>query len=168
MKGYVYVLSNEAMPGLYKIGRSKYGGHTRASAMYKGDTGVPLPFQLVFECLFDDCVEAEALIHEELDSERVNPNREFFMLAEEEAIAAVLRVRSCYINYMVVEAEFAIDPSVFYCVAKDLDLNHVFEAAALFDEVNSSELVPALNRRISKQEKYKADLEVELCTSTTK
>ncbi len=76
-EGYVYVLSNPAMPGLMKIGRSGNGGKSRASSIYQ--TGVPSPFKLEFEMYVSNCVETEALIHERLDSKRYNKKREFFL-----------------------------------------------------------------------------------------
>jgi hypothetical protein len=101
MKGYVYVLSNPSMPGLVKIGRSKVGGNSRGKQMYKGDTGVPTPFELEFECLFDDCIEAEAMLHDELSHLRVNPQREFFKMDEYEAVIAVLNMAAYFRDHFV-------------------------------------------------------------------
>ena len=42
MLGYVYVMSNVAMPGLYKIGCTSRNPYERASDLYS--TGVPAPF----------------------------------------------------------------------------------------------------------------------------
>lgn len=76
MSGYVYVLSNPAMPGLRKIGRSIKGGHSRAKSMYQ--TGVPAPFVLEFEMLVNCAATIEALAHEQLSRYRVSKSREFF------------------------------------------------------------------------------------------
>ena len=101
MKGYVYVLSNPSMPGLVKIGRSKVGGNSRGKQMYRGDTGVPTPFELEFECLFDDCIEAEAMLHDELGHLRVNPQREFFKMDQDEAVIAVLNMAAYFRDHFV-------------------------------------------------------------------
>lgn len=77
-KGYVYVLSNPAMPGIVKIGRSKNGGASRASNLYSGATGVPEPFVLEYEALFEDCVDAEKMVHGWLADCRLSDSREFF------------------------------------------------------------------------------------------
>jgi len=166
MKGYVYVLSNEAMPGLVKIGRSKHGGHSRGASMYKGDTGVPLPFQLVFECMFDNCIEAESMIHDECCDYRVNPNREFFRMDANQAIVAVLRMRACDFDHTVVEADLAIDESVFYHIADELDLTHVYEAASLLSEVRGADLARCVEVRRQRGIKFLAELEAKKCTST--
>lgn len=76
MSGYVYILSNQSMPGLLKIGRSINGGKSRASAMYQ--TGVPAPFVLEFEMLVDSPTTIEAMVHEKLQDYRLNASREFF------------------------------------------------------------------------------------------
>lgn len=89
-KGYVYVLSNPGMPGLCKIGRSINGGRDRANEI--DGTGVPFPFEVEFECLFEDCVFAEARVHQDLSRFRINPRREFFNVEPVEAKEAVLRV----------------------------------------------------------------------------
>lgn len=44
--GIVYVLSNEAMPGLIKIGRTSGEGVGRRVAELSRSTGVPLPFKV--------------------------------------------------------------------------------------------------------------------------
>lgn len=77
-KGYIYILSNESMPDIYKIGRSIKSGRERAKQLYSGATGVPTEFKLEFEVLCKNCVEAEMLVHERLDHIRINDNREFF------------------------------------------------------------------------------------------
>lgn len=90
--GYVYALKNESMPGLIKIGKSINGGRMRAGQLYT--TGVPLPFELVFEMFFQDCDTAELLVHEALQHDRCNQGREFFKVEEHEAVLAIVSVIS--------------------------------------------------------------------------
>lgn len=81
-KGYVYVLSNPSMPGVFKIGRSKRGGESRAKELYQ--TGVPEPFAVEFEILIEHHEYVEAYLHEHFKECRVNGGREFFKSPLEE------------------------------------------------------------------------------------
>jgi hypothetical protein len=91
--GYVYVLSNESMPGLVKIGRSINGGHARSKNIYQ--TGVAAPFRLEFEIFSAHHEALELLVHDSLQKERVNPCREFFRVDPTWAIVEIL---SCYMR----------------------------------------------------------------------
>lgn len=77
LNGWVYVLSNEAMPGIYKIGMTTSSPEVRAREVSQG-TGVPMPY--VVEHAFHSYQprQDEADIHELLGEYRLNPNREFF------------------------------------------------------------------------------------------
>lgn len=88
MKGYIYVLTNPAMPGLVKIGRSIHGGRKRAEQL--DCTAVPLPFEVFFEMTFADIEEAELAIHEAVAAHRINRSREFFSIAPEVAAKTVM------------------------------------------------------------------------------
>lgn len=77
----VYVLSNEAMPGLVKIGRTSQEPEQRLRNLYT--TGVPLPFKCEYACYTSRPVELEAALHKLLASLRVNPAREFFRISPE-------------------------------------------------------------------------------------
>jgi hypothetical protein len=77
--GYIYCLSNDAMPGLVKIGEMHTEGRTpddRIRELYT--TGVPLPFTIEFAKKVANPAEAEARIHAFISDKRVNPRREFF------------------------------------------------------------------------------------------
>lgn len=86
--GYVYVLSNPAMPGLVKIGRSIYGGKKRAVDLYQ--TGVPEPFTLEFEAYLSDPASVEHDLHTNLDEYRINGSREFFRIPVSKAVFYVI------------------------------------------------------------------------------
>lgn len=88
MAEIVYILVNEAMPGLIKIGRTNGELATRIRGLYQ--TGVPLPFELFYACEVKDAAFAEAQLHEAFGDHRVSKNREFFRLAPEKARAALL------------------------------------------------------------------------------
>src|SRR6266481_8940048 len=83
----VYVLTNESMPGLIKIGRTNADLAARIRGLYQ--TGVPLPFELYFACEVQDSAFVEAQLHEAFGDHRVSKNREFFKLAPERAKAAL-------------------------------------------------------------------------------
>ncbi|WP_374487542.1 GIY-YIG nuclease family protein [Zoogloea sp.] len=86
----VYVLTNPAMPGLVKIGKTTQAEvTTRMKQLYS--TGVPMPFECVFACQVKDASEVEHALHLAFGMTRVNPNREFFRL-EAERVVAVLRL----------------------------------------------------------------------------
>lgn len=140
MEGYVYVLTNPAMPDLVKVGRSKHAAGARAKQLYNGDTGVPLPFEVHFECFFKDCVEGEALVHEELQEHRINPNREFFKVEPWEAQRTVLSVCAGYIDETIANPDFMVCEAEMALLAYKLDLyppepyllvNYVSDAAWL-------------------------------------
>ncbi|PGK51985.1 hypothetical protein CN918_29795 [Priestia megaterium] len=76
-KGKVYVLSNESMPGLYKIGCTTTSVEKRVQEL-SAPTGIPTPFKEEFSILTDDPRESEKILHDELKDYRISPSREFF------------------------------------------------------------------------------------------
>lgn len=88
--GFVYVLTNKAMPGLVKVGFSMRSPEERAVEL--STTGVPVPFTVAFSAEVVNPVEAEAAVHLALASYRASPDREFFRVSVEEAVTAVEEV----------------------------------------------------------------------------
>lgn len=84
-KGFVYVLQNEAMPGLIKIGLTQEEQvESRVQKLYT--TGVPLPFDCIWAGIVDDCKEIEGIVHNAFEDHRINPKREFFKLKPERVV----------------------------------------------------------------------------------
>jgi hypothetical protein len=82
----VYVLSNPAMPGIVKIGRTSHDdANTRIAQLYT--TGVPVPFTIEFAGRVPNSEEVEKALHIAFAPYRVNPKREFFRIDPEQAIA---------------------------------------------------------------------------------
>jgi len=81
----VYVLTNPAMPGMVKIGRTSHDdAKTRIDQLYT--TGVPVPFNLEFVCKVPNSEEVEKALHQAFAPHRVNPKREFFTIEASQAI----------------------------------------------------------------------------------
>lgn len=78
-KGYVYILTNPAMPGYVKVGRTIGDPEARAAQLFS--TGVPLPFVVAASFLSPDCVWLEAECHKRLEQSRVDTCREFFVIS---------------------------------------------------------------------------------------
>lgn len=84
----VYVLTNPAMPGLVKIGKTtQLEVEERMKQLYS--TGVPVPFDCAFACKVKDAGEVEKALHLAFGMTRINPNREFFKLEPERVIAVL-------------------------------------------------------------------------------
>jgi hypothetical protein len=90
-QGWVYVLVNSSIPGMYKVGRTTRLPSERAAEL-SAATGVATPFVIAFEQEFADCVTAEQQIHAELDrrGHRIAPNREFFSGSSTDIVRVVL------------------------------------------------------------------------------
>ena len=84
--GIVYVLTNPAMPGLVKIGKTARDSiNARLNELYS--TGVPVPFECAFAARVDDEAKVESAFHRAFGPYRLNPKREFFQIEPEQAIA---------------------------------------------------------------------------------
>lgn len=82
----VYVLTNPAMPGFVKIGKTLIEDvNQRLSQLYT--TGVPFPFELAYACKVPNADEVERALHRAFAPNRVNPRREFFNIEPDQAIA---------------------------------------------------------------------------------
>ncbi len=82
----VYVLTNPAMPGFVKIGKTLLEDVSqRLAQLYT--TGVPFPFVLAFACKVPNADEVERALHRAFAPYRANPKREFFNIEAEQAIA---------------------------------------------------------------------------------
>ncbi len=84
MADIVYILTNETMPGLVKIGFTTNDLAKRIKELYS--TGVPLPFELFYACEVQDGASVERKLHDAFDDHRVSQNREFFRIAPERVI----------------------------------------------------------------------------------
>jgi hypothetical protein len=85
---WIYVLSNETMPNLIKIGFTDKTPDKRAKQVSRS-TGVPLSFKVeyAFKCFNAHALEIE--LHKYLKDYRINNDREFFQLSIEEAKNAI-------------------------------------------------------------------------------
>jgi len=81
---WVYILSNEAQPGILKIGYTKKHPEERAKQI-SNSTGVAVPFKVewAYKCYNGEQLEGE--VHQYLKEHRVNHKREFFTIDLEEA-----------------------------------------------------------------------------------
>jgi len=74
------------MPGLVKIGKTTQADvKLRMNQLYT--TGVPVPFECVYAIEVNDCSKVESALHIAFGPSRINPNREFFKIDSEQAIA---------------------------------------------------------------------------------
>jgi len=85
MKGWVYVISNEAMPGLVKVGYSTKDPELRAAEL--GHTGSPHPYTVEYEMLIEEPYNTEKEVHKRLAQKR--EGKEWFRCSAEEAVAAI-------------------------------------------------------------------------------
>ncbi|MHC2538603.1 GIY-YIG nuclease family protein [Bradyrhizobium diazoefficiens] len=88
MGDVVYILTNEAMPGLIKIGYTGIDLASRIKQLYS-TPGVPLPFELFYACEVNDGLSVESKLHDAFGDHRISKSREFFRLAPERAKAAL-------------------------------------------------------------------------------
>lgn len=78
--GIIYVLTNEAMPNMIKIGKTSGDGVERRVAELSRATGVPLRFRVAIARRVHDAGLIERALHVAFGPDRVNPAREFFQI----------------------------------------------------------------------------------------
>lgn len=76
-KGWIYVLSNPSMPGMYKIGLTRNHPSQRANQLSRS-SGSPSDFVVEAKFISSDPERDEKIIHEALSRFRVTQSREFF------------------------------------------------------------------------------------------
>ncbi|WP_043368549.1 GIY-YIG nuclease family protein [Cyanobium sp. PCC 7001] len=104
----VYVLSNPAMPGLVKIGKTNTTVEERMASL--NGTSIPFPFECEYACTVSEGQDVEAALHFAFGDHRVNPNREFFELMPERVVA-VLKLLALEDVTPSVSAELQADPT---------------------------------------------------------
>ena len=92
----VYIMSNESMPGLLKIGSTRKHIEERRKQL-SSVSGVPVPFKI--ECVFKLDGNEEQLeneIHRYLEHKRNSMQREFFDISLQEAIDIIKKIGKNY------------------------------------------------------------------------
>ena len=92
---WVYILSNPSLPNMIKIGYTKNEPEVRAKQI-SASTGVALPYKVewAFQCFNGEQLEQE--VHRELETYRVNHQREFFDIPIDETQEAIVKLGKNY------------------------------------------------------------------------
>lgn len=88
MSEIIYILTNEAMPGYVKVGKTNNNLEQRVRDL-SASTSVPLPFTVFYACTVKDAQFVEHQLHDAFDNNRINPRREFFQIAPERIVSAL-------------------------------------------------------------------------------
>jgi Fe2+ transport system protein B len=84
-EGWVYVLTNEAMPGLVKVGQTYKTPEIRAQEL-SSETGVAAQYVVVYKAFVSNYDQVEKVVHDKLKSAGKHYNKEFFKCEAFEAI----------------------------------------------------------------------------------
>lgn len=82
--GNVYILTNPAMPGLVKIGKTSRIVEELVKEL--NTTGVPASFKIAHQRKVEHMGQVERDMHQHFNTQRENRDREFFKIATDEAI----------------------------------------------------------------------------------
>ena len=85
--GIVYILTNDSMPGIIKIGITESTVEERIKTL--DNTSLPLPFRFYFAIESIRYKDIEKLAHNAFSDYRVRENREFFRIDPERAVSAL-------------------------------------------------------------------------------
>ena len=85
MKGWVYIISNPAMPRLVKVGYSLKDPESRAQEL--NNSGVPHEYEVDYAILVDEPHDLEQRIHAYLKN--INQGKEWFRCSAEQVVAAI-------------------------------------------------------------------------------
>ena len=90
ISGYVYILSNKSMPGIFKVGKTK--NHISVRLNDLRSTGVPDDFniEMIVKSSNEDFLEKT--IHRTLSIYRINRKREFFKIDREQIIMITIDI----------------------------------------------------------------------------
>lgn len=87
IRGYVYVLTNEGLPGLVKVGFSLKDPSLRATEL--STTGVPHPYVVEYDVLVLNPIEVEQSVHRAFREEGRHEAKEFFRVSVSDAITKI-------------------------------------------------------------------------------
>jgi hypothetical protein len=108
MKGIIYLLTNPAMPGIVKIGKTTQEDvKVRMQQLYQ--TGVPLPFECVYAATVNNIDDVERALHVAFSPNRLNPKREFFEIEATQAIAIIKLLQIENVSNLVEQETEVID-----------------------------------------------------------
>lgn len=87
-EGFVYILTNAAMPGYVKIGMSAQAD-VADRVRQLDNTSAPLPFEVFYAARVPDCRKVERTLHFVFGERRTRTNREFFNINPDLAKAII-------------------------------------------------------------------------------
>lgn len=85
IRGWVYIITNKAMPGLIKVGYSTKDPQLRAGEL--NHTGSPHPYSVEYDVLVTNPKDIESKTHSSLSKKR--EGKEWFRCSVEEAIETI-------------------------------------------------------------------------------
>jgi hypothetical protein len=88
LKGWIYVISNKAMPGLVKIGYSTKDPKLRAEEL--SSSGAPHPYIVEYEMLMEEPFKIEQKVHKALSKRR--EGKEWFCCTVEDAVLEIKKI----------------------------------------------------------------------------
>lgn len=126
MAGWVYIISNKAMPGILKIGYTERTPYIRAYELY--NTGCPYPYKVDYSVYVNKPFEVEQKAHELQCS--TNVGKEWFSCSQEQAIETIsnaIKICGAAIENKVppkptqseLDCVIKINPAVASVIAKD-------------------------------------------------
>ena len=136
IRGWVYVMFNEAMPGLVKVGFTLKDPNLRAAEL--DSTGTPRTPSVVYEALIESPRDVEQSVHARLKSK--NEGKEWFRCSPGEAISAIRDTIAEHGKTIILESsQFAATasthPGIYY-------QNSTYEYNRLPGELVSKEVPP--------------------------
>jgi len=123
MRGFVYVLSNKAMPGLLKVGYTTRSISDRLDEL--NSTGVPTAFVIEFYFEVDDAPRGEGLLHRALSKHHYE--KEFFKVSVPKVVEESKRLLST--NVLVVYGFHGRAKDSFLSIAEQEALRRLAEAS---------------------------------------
>ena len=117
VRGWVYVLTNKAMPGLVKIGFSTKDPSLRAQELE--GTGLPHPYVVEYDVLVVDPRHVEQAVHAQLRAH--NESKEFFRTEVVAAVNVIREVIASQEKTIIVESHIGPIAAAHFSDTADVD-----------------------------------------------